>query len=84
MNRISLKRGDIDLTLQMAASSKKSRWITDTNQLVSGRLAIAVWPFDNGGHGEYAIIPPAVADKIAQRDAGSIVLNSTLSQEGAG
>ncbi|HGF6567734.1 TPA: DUF2058 family protein, partial [Yersinia enterocolitica] len=36
---------------------------------------------DNNGESEYAIIPASVADKIAQRDANSIVLNSTLSQE---
>ncbi|WP_145600468.1 DUF2058 family protein, partial [Yersinia frederiksenii] len=29
----------------------------------------------------YAIIPASVADKIAQRDANSIVLNSALSQK---
>ena len=31
--------------------------------------------------GEYAIIPASVADKIAQRDASSIVLHSALSAE---
>ncbi|HDL7922064.1 TPA: DUF2058 family protein, partial [Yersinia enterocolitica] len=36
---------------------------------------------DNNGESEYAIIPASVADKIAQRDANSIVLNSALSQE---
>ena len=29
----------------------------------------------------YAIIPASVADKIAQRDESSIVLNNALSQE---
>ncbi|MEG7486685.1 DUF2058 family protein, partial [Enterobacter hormaechei] len=33
------------------------------------------------GDCDYAIIPAVVADKIAQRDADSIVLNSALSQE---
>ncbi|EKZ6239024.1 DUF2058 family protein, partial [Klebsiella pneumoniae] len=30
---------------------------------------------------EYAIIPAVVAEKIAQRDASSIVLHSALSQD---
>ncbi|EKN6178189.1 DUF2058 family protein, partial [Yersinia enterocolitica] len=50
-------------------------------QLISGRLAIARVVADNNGESEYAIIPASVADKIAQRDANSIVLNSALSQE---
>ncbi|WP_235424272.1 DUF2058 family protein, partial [Citrobacter koseri] len=50
-------------------------------QLINGRLAIARLVVDNGGECEYAIIPASVADKIAQRDANSIVLNSALSQE---
>jgi uncharacterized protein YaiL (DUF2058 family) len=33
------------------------------------------------GDCEYAIIPAVVADKIAQRDADSIVLNSALSRK---
>jgi len=36
---------------------------------------------ENRSEPEYAIIPASVADKIAQRDADSIVLNSALSQE---
>ncbi|ENC42616.1 hypothetical protein ECP02999175_0366 [Escherichia coli P0299917.5] len=36
---------------------------------------------DNNSEGEYAIIPASVADKIAQRDASSIVLHSALSAE---
>ena len=36
---------------------------------------------DGSAEPQYAIIPAVVADKIAQRDADSIVLNSTLSQE---
>ncbi|HHH1718861.1 TPA: DUF2058 family protein, partial [Yersinia enterocolitica] len=50
-------------------------------QLISGRLAIARVVADNNGESEYAIIPASVADKITQRDADSIVLNSALSQE---
>lgn len=82
MNRISLKRGDIDFNFTDGSVIKKITVDKLTqNQLVNGRLAIARLAVDNGGHGEYAIIPASVADKIAQRDAGSIVLNSTLSQE---
>ncbi|WP_116361623.1 DUF2058 family protein, partial [Klebsiella aerogenes] len=42
-------------------------------QLINGRLAIARLLVDNNSEGEYAIIPASVADKIAQRDASSIV-----------
>ncbi|MCX2944132.1 DUF2058 family protein, partial [Rahnella perminowiae] len=51
------------------------------SQLISGRLAIARLVADGSGESQYAIIPASVADKIAQRDASSIVLNSALSQE---
>ena len=54
---------------------------TTQAQLISGRLAIARLVVDNSSESEYAIIPASVADKIAQRDANSIVLNSALSQE---
>lgn len=50
-------------------------------QLINGRLAIARLVIENSGECEYAIIPASVADKIAQRDADSIVVNSALSQE---
>lgn len=50
-------------------------------QLINGRLAIVRLVIDNSGECEYAIIPASVADKIAQRDADSIVVNSALSQE---
>ena len=50
-------------------------------QLINGRLAIARLLVDNNSEGEYTIIPASVADKIAQRDASSIVLHSALSAE---
>lgn len=50
-------------------------------QLINGRLAIARLLIENREECEYAIIPASVADKIAQRDVGSIVLHSALSQE---
>ena len=49
--------------------------------MINGRLAIARLSTDNSAESEYAIIPASVADKIAQRDATSIVLHSALSQE---
>lgn len=81
MNRIVIARGDIDFNftdnnlIKKVAVDKKTQ-----GQLISGRLAIARL-VDGSGKIEYAIIPAVVADKIAQRDADSIVLNSALSQE---
>ncbi|AGH73417.1 DUF2058 domain-containing protein [Edwardsiella piscicida] len=82
MNRITLKRGDIDFNFTDNNVIKKIAVdkLTQT-QLISGRLAIARLVVDSSGKCEYAVIPASVADKIAQRDADSIVLNSTLSQE---
>ncbi|MNP63046.1 hypothetical protein D3C76_1583930 [compost metagenome] len=54
---------------------------TTQSQLISGRLAIARLITDKNPDGEYAIIPAIVADKIAQRDESSIVLNAELSKE---
>lgn len=70
------------LTSQIITSYKKIDVdkLTQT-QLINGRLAIARLVIDNSGECEYAIIPASVADKIAQRDADSIVVNSALSQE---
>jgi uncharacterized protein YaiL (DUF2058 family) len=51
------------------------------SQLISGRLAIARLVADNGLDNDYAIIPAIVANKIAQRDASSIVVSNVLSQE---
>ena len=50
-------------------------------QLISGRLAIARLAIDNKDECDYAIIPAVVADKIAQRDPATVVVNSALSQE---
>ncbi len=50
-------------------------------QLINGRLAIARLMAENSDEPHYAIIPASVADKIAQRDPDSIVLNSALSQD---
>ncbi|MGS9164703.1 DUF2058 family protein, partial [Salmonella enterica subsp. enterica serovar Infantis] len=54
--------------------------ITQT-QLINGRLAIARLLINNSGECEYAIITESVADKIAQRDSDSIVVNISLSHE---
>lgn len=82
MNRISLKKGDIDFNFTDGNLIKKITLDKLTHsQLVNGRLAIARLAIDSNGATEYAVIPASVADKIAQRDAESIVLHSALSQE---
>lgn len=82
MNRIVISKGDIGYNFTDNNLIKKIYVdkVTQT-QLTNGRLAIARLVTDNNPDGEYAIIPASVADKIAQRDASYIVLNSTLSQE---
>ncbi|NUU66405.1 DUF2058 domain-containing protein [Enterobacteriaceae bacterium BIT-l23] len=82
MNRISISKGDISFNFTDNNLIKKIDVdkLTQT-QLINGRLAIARLTIDGRDECEYAIIPASVADKIAQRDASSIVLNSTLSQE---
>ncbi|ATX62825.1 DUF2058 domain-containing protein [Yersinia hibernica] len=82
MNRINIAKGDISFNFTDNNLIKKIvvDKITQT-QLINGRLAIARLVVDNSGESEYAIIPAIVADKIVQRDANSIVLNSALSQE---
>ncbi|WP_039058536.1 DUF2058 domain-containing protein [Enterobacter sp. Bisph1] len=82
MNRITIVRGDIGFNFTDNNLIKKMMVDkTVQAQLISGRLAIARLAVDNNGESEYAIIPASVADKIAQRDAQSIVLNSALSTE---
>lgn len=82
MNRITVAKGDIGFNFTDNNLIKKIYVdkLTQT-QLINGRLAIARLSTDNSGESEYAIIPASVADKIAQRDANSIVLHSALSQE---
>lgn len=80
MNRIVVARGDIGFNFTDDNLIKKIMVDKPTQtQLINGRLAIA--RLVNNGENDYAIIPASVADKIAQRDASSIVLNSALSQE---
>ncbi len=82
VNIIDISKGDICLNFTDNNLIKKIVVDKLTQaQLISGRLAIARLVVDNSGESEYAIIPASVADKIAQRDASSIVLNSALSQE---
>ncbi|MCT4707065.1 DUF2058 domain-containing protein [Enterobacteriaceae bacterium H11S18] len=82
MNRIVIARGDIGYNFTDNNLIKKVYVDKATQaQLISGRLAIARLSTDKNGDSEYAIIPASVADKIAQRDASSIVLNSALSTE---
>lgn len=82
MNKIDISKGNIDFNFTDNNFIKKIAVdkLTQT-QLISGRLAIARLVSDNDGESKYAIIPASVADKIAQRDASSIVLNSALSAE---
>ncbi|MBU9818470.1 DUF2058 domain-containing protein [Rahnella sp. Lac-M11] len=82
MNRIDISKGDIGFNFTDNNLIKKV-FVDKTTQaqLISGRLAIARLVTESNGESQYAIIPASVADKIAQRDASSIVLNSTLSQE---
>ncbi|WP_034912588.1 DUF2058 domain-containing protein [Erwinia sp. 9145] len=82
MNRVVISKGNIDFNFTDNNLIKKIvvDKLTQT-QLIGGRLAIARLVNDNSGESEYAIIPASVADKIAQREANSIVLNSALSQE---
>lgn len=82
MNRIPLSKGNITFNFTDNNVIKKLEVDKTTQaQLINGRLAIARLAVDNKPEGEYAIIPASVADKIAQRDTGSIVLHSALSQE---
>ena len=82
MNRIVLAKGDIGFHLTDGNLIKKILVDKATQtQLINGRLAIARLVVESREECEYAIIPASVADKIAQRDAASIVLHSALSQE---
>ncbi|BEM34687.1 DUF2058 domain-containing protein [Serratia marcescens] len=82
MNRIVLAKGDIGFNFTDGNLIKKILVDKTTQtQLINGRLAIARLVVENREECEYAIIPASVADKIAQRDAASIVLHSALSQE---
>ncbi len=82
MNRIVIAKGDIGYNFTDNNLIKKIYVDKVTqSQLINGRLAIARLVTDANPDGEYAIIPASVADKIAQRDPSSIVLNCELSQE---
>ncbi|HGN9434699.1 TPA: DUF2058 domain-containing protein [Enterobacter hormaechei] len=82
MNRITVARGNITFNFTDGNLIKKIDVDKQTQtQLINGRLAIARLVINAKGDCDYAIIPAVVADKIAQRDADSIVLNSALSQE---
>lgn len=82
MNRITVARGDINFNFTDNNVIKKMAVDKPTQtQLINGRLAIARLATNSAGDSEYAIIPAVVAEKIAQRDATSIVLHSALSQE---
>ena len=82
MNRIVISKGDIGYNFTDGNLIKKI-YVDKTTQaqLINGRLAIARLVTDSSAESEYAIIPASVADKIAQRDASSIVLRSELSEQ---
>lgn len=82
MNRITVSKGNI--TFNFTDGNLIKQMMVDKltqAQLTNGRLAIARLTSDANGESAYAIIPASVADKIAQRDANSIVFNSDLTQE---
>ncbi|GAA0468570.1 MULTISPECIES: DUF2058 domain-containing protein [Tatumella] len=82
MNRVLITKGDIEFNFTDNNLIKKITVDKTTqSQLISGRLAIARLITAHADRPDYAIIPAVVADKIAQRDAGSIVLNSTLTPQ---
>ncbi len=82
MNRIDVSRGNIGFNFTDGNLIKKIDVDKTTQtQLINGRLAIARLIAENSADPQYAIIPASVADKIAQRDASFIVLNSQLSEE---
>ncbi|EOG5485252.1 DUF2058 domain-containing protein [Enterobacter hormaechei] len=82
MNRITVAKGNITFNFTDGNLIKKIEVDKQTQtQLINGRLAIARLVINANVDCDYAIIPAVVADKIAQRDADSIVLNSALSQE---
>ncbi|WP_268592407.1 DUF2058 family protein, partial [Escherichia coli] len=75
MNRIVLAKGDIGFNFTDGNLIKNILVDKATQtQLINGRLAIARLVVESREECEYAIIPASVADKIAQRDAASIVL----------
>lgn len=76
MNKIDRKDGDIGYNFTDGTLVKKIYVNKETQQqLVNGRLAIA--RYQDG----YAIVPGVVADKIAQRDESTIVLNNTVDEQ---
>ena len=82
MNRITVAKGNITFNFTDGNLIKKIEVDKQTQtQLINGRLAIARLVINAKGDCDYAIIPAVVADKIAQRDADSIVLNRARRQE---
>ncbi|MDK2634654.1 DUF2058 domain-containing protein [Pantoea sp. BS_4] len=82
MNRIVVAKGEIGFNFTDNNLIKKIMVDKPVQtQLINGRLAIARLMAENSDEPHYAIIPASVADKIAQRDPDSIVLNSALSQD---
>ncbi|CAA0115074.1 Uncharacterised protein [BD1-7 clade bacterium] len=73
MNKIDSGKGDVGYNFVDGKSIKKL-FVTPKlqNQLSIGQLAIVALPSENERH--YVLVPRAVAEKIAQRMAGAIVM----------
>lgn len=76
LNRIDRKRGEVSYQFTDGKKIKKL-YVTDElqAQLSRGQIAIA-----RSGEG-YELVPAAIAEKIAQRDAGFVVLHHQKSLE---
>ena len=75
LNKIQ-ERGEVEFSFTHGSSIKTLALQTEhKNALVKGQLAIV--HLDN----EYAIVPSAVADKIAQRDESLLVLRNSSNDE---
>ncbi len=83
MNKIDISKGNIDFNFTDNNFIKKIAVdkLTQAQLISVPSRHCASGTGDNDGESKYAIIPASVADKIAQRDASSIVLNSALSAE---
>ncbi len=80
LNQIECENSDVDYSF-VHENRVKSLQINEQlqRQLSQGRLAI-VW-FKQESQQCYALVPTVVAEKIAQRDAGSVVQVSTATCE---
>lgn len=79
LNRIDREGGDIDYSFVHDDKVRKiSVGVDLKKQLSAGRLAIVT--FTRDGSDCYELVPAAIAQKIAQRDEGSVVQMNQLSE----